>query len=34
MSADGHASKPKFDPTINYGHVLTVARFMLAAASA
>ncbi len=27
-------SKPKFDPTINYGHVLTVVSFMLAGAGA
>ncbi len=37
MSADGHStqsSRPKFDPTINYGHVLTVVSFMLAGAGA
>jgi len=37
MSADGnpsHKSKPVFDPTINYGHVLTVASFILAGAGA
>jgi len=27
-------SKPVFDPTINYGHVLTVVSFMLAGAAA
>src|SRR3954469_1418286 len=27
-------SKPVFDPTINYGHVLTVVSFMLAGAGA
>lgn len=37
MSADAsqiQRSKPKFDPTINYGHVLTVVSFMLAGAGA
>ncbi len=37
MSADGnttHRSKPVFDPTINYGHVLTVTSFILAGAGA
>jgi len=27
-------SKPLFDPTINYGHVLTVASFIMAGAGA
>jgi hypothetical protein len=27
-------AKPRFDPTINYGHVLTVSSFLIAAASA
>ena len=37
MSADGNSpqkSKPVFDPTINYGHVLTVGAFILAGAGA
>jgi hypothetical protein len=37
MSNDGSAgqkSKPKFDPTINYGHVLTVVSFIVAGAGA
>jgi hypothetical protein len=37
MSTDGnapHKSKPIFDPTINYGHVFTVASFILAGAGA
>lgn len=27
-------ARPRLDPTINYGHVLTVSRFLIAAASA
>jgi hypothetical protein len=27
-------ARPRFDPTINYGHVLTVSSFLIAAASA
>jgi hypothetical protein len=27
-------ARPRFDPTINYGHVLTVRSFLVAAASA
>jgi len=37
MSGDGnsvHSSKPKFDPTINYGHVFTVVSFIIAGAGA
>jgi hypothetical protein len=37
MSADASSnqkSKPKFDPTINYGHVLTIVSFVLAGAGA
>ena len=37
MSDNGNETKqakPKFDPTINYGHVLTVSSFLIAAASA
>jgi hypothetical protein len=37
MSDDANAhsqAKPRFDPTINYGHVLTVSSFLIAAASA
>ncbi len=37
MNGDGNStqrSKPKFDPTINYGHVLTVVSFILAGAGA
>jgi hypothetical protein len=32
MSADRNPlqrSKPKFDPTINYGHLFTIASFIL-----
>jgi hypothetical protein len=36
MSSEGNStrSKPVFDPTINYGHVLTVTSFILAGAGA
>jgi hypothetical protein len=37
MSIDGnspHKSKTVFDPTINYGHALTVTSFVLAGAGA
>ena len=35
MSENGHKQgKPVFDPTINYGHVLTALSFMLAALGA
>jgi hypothetical protein len=37
MSGDGNSiqrSKPKFDPTINYGHVLTVVSFVFAGTAA
>jgi hypothetical protein len=30
----GGWARPRFDPTINYGHVLTVSSFLVAAASA
>jgi hypothetical protein len=37
MTADSNPAqktKPKFDPTINYGHVLTVVSFILAGVGA
>jgi hypothetical protein len=37
MKDDGNAlqkSRPKFDPTINYGHVFTIVSFILAGAGA
>jgi len=37
MNSDGNTaqkSKPRFDPTINYGHLLTVVSFILAGAGA